>query len=91
MSRDDLMALANKAGVLDDQHYGSRWADRLVDFAYQVAAVEREACAALVEAGVGQAKTAYAPSTEGDVERNFILDVVQIHADYFASAIRARS
>jgi hypothetical protein len=37
--------MARETDCLDDQHYGSVWADKLERFAALVAAAEREACA----------------------------------------------
>jgi hypothetical protein len=45
MTRDDIMRMARETDCLDDQHYGSVWADKLERFANLVAAAEREACA----------------------------------------------
>jgi hypothetical protein len=48
MTRDEIIALANKLEVLDTQHYGTLWVDKLVQFAAEidrsVRADEREAC-----------------------------------------------
>jgi len=49
MTRDDIMRMARETDCLDDQHYGSVWADKLERFAKLVAAAEREACAKVVE------------------------------------------
>lgn len=38
MTRDDIIRMAHKASVLDEQHYGSLWADKLEHFANLVAA-----------------------------------------------------
>ncbi len=42
MTRDDIMRMARETDCLDDQHYGSVWADKLECFANLVAAAERE-------------------------------------------------
>jgi hypothetical protein len=49
MTRDDIMRMARETDCLDDQHYGSVWADKLERFANLVAAAEREACAELLD------------------------------------------
>ena len=49
MRRDDIMRMARETDCLDDQHYGSVWADKLERFANLVAAAEREECAEVVE------------------------------------------
>ena len=49
MNRDDVIRMAHEADCLDDQHYGTVWANKLERFAHLVAAAEREACAALCE------------------------------------------
>jgi hypothetical protein len=49
MTRDDIMRMARETDCLDDQHYGSVWADKLERFAKLVAAAEREECAKVVE------------------------------------------
>lgn len=49
MSQDDIIKLAHETDVLDPQHFGSVWADKLYRFANLVAAAEREACAKIVE------------------------------------------
>jgi hypothetical protein len=49
MTRDDIMRMARETDCLDDQHYGSVWADQLERFAKLVAAAEREECAKVVE------------------------------------------
>jgi hypothetical protein len=41
--------MARETDCLDDQHYGSVWADKLERFAALVAAAEREACAKVCE------------------------------------------
>jgi len=43
------MRMARETDCLDDQHYGSVWADKLERFANLVAAAEREECAEVVE------------------------------------------
>ncbi len=50
MTRDDIMRMARKTDCLDDQHYGSVWADKLERFANLVAALEREECAKVCDA-----------------------------------------
>jgi hypothetical protein len=45
MTRDDIIRMAYEADCLDDQHYGTVWANKLERFAALVAAAEREACA----------------------------------------------
>ena len=45
MNRDDIIRMAHEADCLDDQHYGTVWANKLERFAHLVAAAEREACA----------------------------------------------
>jgi hypothetical protein len=45
MTRDDIMRMARETDCLDDQHYGSVWADKLERFANLIAALEREECA----------------------------------------------
>jgi hypothetical protein len=49
MTRDDIMRMARETDCLDDQHYGSVWADKLERFANLIAALEREECAKLCE------------------------------------------
>jgi hypothetical protein len=49
MNRDDFIRMAHEADCLDEQHYGSVWANKLEQFANLVAAAEREACAKLCE------------------------------------------
>jgi hypothetical protein len=49
MTRDDIMRMARETDCLDDQHYGSVWADKLERFANLIAAAEREACAELLD------------------------------------------
>jgi hypothetical protein len=41
--------MARETDCLDDQHYGSVWADKLERFANLVAAEEREAIAQMIE------------------------------------------
>ena len=62
MNRDDLIRMAREAGLLYSSEISAEWsapipgADyplRLADFAALVAAAEREACAVLVERGMG--------------------------------------
>jgi hypothetical protein len=50
MTRDDIMRMARETDCLDDQHYGSVWADKLERFAALVAAAEREECAKVCDA-----------------------------------------
>ena len=50
MTRDDIMRMARETDCLDDQHYGSMWADKLECFANLVAAAEREECAKVCDA-----------------------------------------
>jgi hypothetical protein len=49
MTRDDIMRMARETDCLDDQHYGSVWADKLERFANLIAALEREECAELLD------------------------------------------
>jgi len=42
MTRDDIIRMAHEADCLDEQHYGSVWANKLEQFANLVAAAERE-------------------------------------------------
>lgn len=49
MKRENVIKLAHKHLVIDEQHYGARWADRVLDFVAEIEAVEREACAQLCE------------------------------------------
>jgi hypothetical protein len=49
MNRDDIIQMAHETDCLDEQHYGSVWANKLERFAALVAAAEREACARLLE------------------------------------------
>ncbi len=49
MTRDDIMRMARETDCLDNQHYGSVWADKLERFANLIAASEREECAKVVE------------------------------------------
>ena len=42
MNRDDIIRRAHEADCLDDQHYGTVWANKLERFAHLVAAAERE-------------------------------------------------
>jgi hypothetical protein len=44
MNRDDIIRMAHETDCLDDQHYGTVWANKLERFAALVAAHEREAC-----------------------------------------------
>lgn len=44
MNRDDIIRLAHEADCLDNQHYGTVWANKLEHFAKLVAAAERESC-----------------------------------------------
>ena len=44
MNRDDIIQMAHEADCLDEQHYGSVWANKLEQFANLVAAQERKAC-----------------------------------------------
>ena len=44
MTHDDIIRMAHEADCLDDQHYGTMWANKLERFAQLVAAHEREAC-----------------------------------------------
>ena len=41
----DITQLAHKHMLLDDQHYGTRWVERIINFAMEVRHIEREACA----------------------------------------------
>jgi len=50
MTRDDIMRMARETDCLDDQHYGSVWADKLERFANLIAALEREECAKVCDA-----------------------------------------
>jgi hypothetical protein len=50
MTRDEIMRMARETDCLDDQHYGSVWADKLERFANLVAAAEREECAKVCDA-----------------------------------------
>jgi hypothetical protein len=52
MTRDDIIRMARETDCLDDQHYGSVWADKLERFAALIAAAEREACAKVCDAKV---------------------------------------
>lgn len=49
MTHDDIIRMAHEADCLDDQHYGTVWANKLERFAQLVAAHEREACAQVCE------------------------------------------
>ena len=49
MNRQDIIRMAHEADCLDDQHYGTVWANKLERFAELVAAHEREACARLLD------------------------------------------
>jgi hypothetical protein len=49
MNREEIIRMAREAGCLDESHYGSLWADKLIAFAALVAAAEREACAKVAE------------------------------------------
>jgi hypothetical protein len=42
--------MARETDCLDDQHYGSVWADKLERFANLIAALEREECAKVCDA-----------------------------------------
>jgi hypothetical protein len=42
--------MARETDCLDDQHYGSVWADKLERFANLIAAAEREECAKVCDA-----------------------------------------
>ena len=44
MNHDDIIRMAHEADCLDDQHYGTVWANKLERFAALIAAAEREAC-----------------------------------------------
>lgn len=72
----DITQLAHKHMLLDDQHYGTRWLERIINFAMEVRHIERDACAKLCEE-IGQVYVDEGASTLGQV----------IH---FAAAIRAR-
>lgn len=50
MDREDIINLAHKINVLDEQHYGSIWADRLAQFAHTLILAERERCMAEISA-----------------------------------------
>lgn len=43
MIREEVMKLAHKTELLDEQHYGSVWADRLMKFADAITEAAREA------------------------------------------------
>ena len=49
MNRDDIIRRAHEADCLDDQHYGTVWANKLERFAHLVAAAEREALRKRIE------------------------------------------
>ena len=49
MNRDDIVRMAHEADCLDDQHYGTVWANKLERFAQLVAAHQREQDAQLVQ------------------------------------------
>ena len=49
MNRDDIIRRAHEADCLDDQHYGTVWANKLERFAALVAAAEREALRKRIE------------------------------------------
>ena len=49
MNKDDIIRMAHEADCLDDQHYGTVWANKLERFAQLVAAHEREACAKVLD------------------------------------------
>ena len=60
MNRDDIIRMAHEADCLDDQHYGTVWANKLERFAHLVAAAERETWAtAEEEAGAAARKAAW--------------------------------
>ena len=68
MNRDDIIRMAHEADCLDDQHYGTVWANKLERFAQLVAAREREACARLLDDNWfrTQSECAAAIRTRGD-------------------------
>ena len=76
MTQDEIIALAHQLDVLDAQHYGTLWVDKLVRFAKgvgrNVRTGEREACANVCE------------SKHANGTRKYT------HADECAEAIRAR-
>lgn len=45
----DIINLAHKHMLLDDQHYRSRWLERVLSFATEVQEMEREACAQICD------------------------------------------
>jgi hypothetical protein len=49
MTHDDIIRMAHEADCLDDQHYGTVWANKLEHFAELVAAHQREQDAQLVQ------------------------------------------
>ena len=49
MTHDDIIRMAHEADCLDDQHYGTVWANKLERFAHLVAAAERETWATAEE------------------------------------------
>lgn len=57
MTREDIIRMAREAGFTDQDHTGvwitdGYWDEELARFANLVAAVEREACAKVCEAGI---------------------------------------
>lgn len=42
MARDEILRIAHETGCLDESHYGSLWADKLIAFAALVAAAQRQ-------------------------------------------------
>ena len=64
MTRDDIIRMAREADCLDEQHYGSVWANKLELFAQRVAAAakaeEREVCMSACQ----QIANAYIDSTD---------------------------
>lgn len=64
MTRDEILSLARQLGVLDENHYGSVWADRLADFAAAVESAARARQDALARLAEADAEIERAPSAE---------------------------
>ena len=62
MNREQIIDLAHVTDLLDEQHYGSVWATRIINFAKAVAAHERNECAKVCEALQSSFSSTWAPS-----------------------------
>jgi hypothetical protein len=86
MTRDDIIRMARETDCLDDQHYGSVWADKLERFANLVAAAEREACAS-IEVHLTTPDRDYTNMSPLDAYEAALMDAAMA----FRKAIRERS